>query len=68
MYTNGGKEECKQDIGGKARRKEAIRKTRSRWVDYITMDLKSGMDRTDLAQDMDQWRILVNTVIKLWVP
>jgi hypothetical protein len=36
------------------------------------MDLRgigwSGMDWIDLAQDMDQWRALVNTVINLQVP
>jgi hypothetical protein len=36
------------------------------------MDLRElrwvGMDWIDLAQDRDQWRALVNTVMKLWVP
>jgi hypothetical protein len=27
-----------------------------------------GMDWINLAQDMDQWRVLVNTVMNLWVP
>jgi hypothetical protein len=27
-----------------------------------------GMDWTDLAQDRDQWRALVNTVMNLQVP
>jgi hypothetical protein len=27
-----------------------------------------GMDWIQLAQDRDQWRVLVNTVINLWVP
>jgi hypothetical protein len=26
------------------------------------------MDWTDVAQDRDQWRALVNTVMNLWVP
>jgi hypothetical protein len=28
----------------------------------------NGMDLIDLAQDRDQWRALVNTVMKLRVP
>jgi hypothetical protein len=27
-----------------------------------------GLDKIDLAQDRDQWRALVNTVMNLWVP
>jgi hypothetical protein len=27
-----------------------------------------GMERIDLAQDRDQWRTLMNTVMNLWVP
>jgi hypothetical protein len=45
---------------------------RRRWVDKIKMHLREigwdGMDLIDLAQDRDQWRPLVNTVINLWVP
>jgi hypothetical protein len=36
------------------------------------MDLREirwrGMDWIDLAQDRDQWKALVNTVINVWVP
>jgi hypothetical protein len=36
------------------------------------MDLRDirwgGMDWIDLAKDMDQWRALVNTIMKLQVP
>jgi hypothetical protein len=45
---------------------------RGRWVDNIEMELReigwSGMDWIDLAQDSDQWRALVNTVMNLRVP
>jgi hypothetical protein len=36
---NGGEEECVRVIGGRARGKEATRKTKSRWLDNIRMDL-----------------------------
>jgi hypothetical protein len=38
-------------------------------VDDIKMDLREigwdGVDGIDMAQDRDQWRALVNTVLKL---
>jgi hypothetical protein len=41
-------------------------------VDNNKMDLKElgcgGMDWIDLAQDRDQWRALVSTVMNPWVP
>jgi hypothetical protein len=45
----------------------------SRWcVDNIKKDFREigcdGMDWNDLAQDMYQWRALVNTIMKLRVP
>jgi hypothetical protein len=43
-----------------------------RWVDNIKMDLREkgwdGRDWIKLAQDRDQWRALVNTVMNLRVP
>jgi hypothetical protein len=52
--------------------KRPLGRPRYRWEDNIKMDLKeieSGyMDCIDLAQDRDQWRALVNTVINLRVP
>jgi hypothetical protein len=41
-------------------------------VDNIKMDLRetgwNGVDWIDMDQDGDQWRALVNTVLKLRVP
>jgi hypothetical protein len=41
------------------------------WVDNIKVDLREigwgGMGWVDLAQDRDQWRALVNTVMNLFV-
>jgi hypothetical protein len=43
-----------------------------RWVDNIKMDLREivwdVMDSIDLAQDRDQWRAPVNTVMNFRVP
>jgi hypothetical protein len=41
-------------------------------VDNFKIDLREigcdGMDWIDLAQDRDQWRVVVNTVMNLRVP
>jgi hypothetical protein len=45
---------------------------RCSWVDDIKMNLREigrdGMDWIVVAEGRDQWRALVNTVMKLWVP
>jgi hypothetical protein len=45
---------------------------RRRWVDNIKMDLRdiewNGMAWIDLAQNRNQWRAPVNTVMNLRVP
>jgi hypothetical protein len=42
------------------------------WVDNIKIELREigwdGMDWIELAQDIDQWRALVNTVMNLRLP
>jgi hypothetical protein len=57
---------------GKLEGKRSLGRPRPRWMDNIKMDLREiewdGMDWTDLAQDRDQWRALVNTVMSLRVP
>jgi hypothetical protein len=49
-----------------------LERPRSRWAENIKMDLRAigwdGMDWIDLAQDRDQWRALVKTVMNLQVP
>jgi hypothetical protein len=44
---------------------------RRRWVDNIKINLREigwdGMDCIDLAQNRNQWRVLVNTVMNLRV-
>jgi hypothetical protein len=42
------------------------------WVDNIKIDFREiewdGMDWIHLAQNRDQWRAVVNTVVNLWAP
>jgi hypothetical protein len=67
--TNWGNEEC--TLVGKPEGKRPLRKPRRRWVDNIKMDLREigwdGMDWIKLAQDRDQWRALMSTVMNLRV-
>jgi hypothetical protein len=50
---------------GKPEGKRPLGRLRRRWVENIRWD---GMDWIDLAQDRDQRRALVNTVMNLRVP
>jgi hypothetical protein len=56
----------------KTRRNETTRRHRHRWKDNTKMDLREigcwVLDWIFLAQDKDQWRALVNTVMNLLVP
>jgi hypothetical protein len=65
--TNGEKRNAYRILVGKP-----LGITRRRSADNIKMDLRetgwSGMDWIDLAQDRDQWRALVNTIMNLRVP
>jgi hypothetical protein len=57
---------------GKPEGKRPLGRPRRRWVDNIKMDLREvgwdGVDWIELAQNMDQWMALVNTVMNLRVP
>jgi hypothetical protein len=57
---------------GKLEEKRPLGRSRHRWVDNIKIVLREigwdAMDWIDLAQDRDQWRALVNTMMNLWVP
>jgi hypothetical protein len=67
--TNGGEAEC--ILVGNPEGKRPRGRPRHRWVDNIKTDVREigwgGMDKIDLAQDRDQWKALVNTVMRLWV-
>jgi hypothetical protein len=57
---------------GKPEGKRPLGRPRRKWVDNSKMDLReivwAVMDWIYLAQDRDQWRALVNTVMNLRVP
>jgi hypothetical protein len=58
--------------GGKPEGKRPLGRPRYRWMDTIKIDLRGigwdGMNWIDLAEDRDQWRAFVNTVMDLRVP
>jgi hypothetical protein len=68
----GAKRNASRILVGKAEGKEPLGRPKRRWVDNVKMDLREirrgGMDWTDLAQDRDQWRAIVNTIMNLRVP
>jgi hypothetical protein len=59
-------------ILGNPEENRPLGRPRSGWVDNIKMNLRetgvNGMGWINLAQDRDQWRALVNTVMNHWVP
>jgi transposase len=65
--TNGGKKNVYRIVVRKPEGKRPLGRPRRRLVDNIKMD-RYDMDWIDVAQDGDQWRVLVNTVMNLWVP
>jgi hypothetical protein len=68
----GEKRDAYRILVGKSEGKRPLGRPRRRWEDNIKMVLREigwgGMDWIDLAQDRDQWRALVNTVMNLRVP
>jgi hypothetical protein len=59
-------------VVGKPEGKRPLGRPRRRWENNIGMDLREvkweGVDWTHLAQNTDQWRAVVNTVMNLRVP
>jgi hypothetical protein len=68
----GEKRNAYRILVGQPEGKRPLGRPRRRWVNNIKMDLREtgwdGMDWIDLAQDMDQWRALMNTIMNLRVP
>jgi hypothetical protein len=63
--TTGETRNAYKILVGKPEGKRPLGRPKRRWVDNIKMNLREitrgGVDWIDLAQDMDQWRALVNT-------
>jgi hypothetical protein len=57
---------------GKPEGKRPFGRPRRSWENNVKMDLKEiwwkGVDWIRLAQDRDQWRVILNAVMNLWVP
>jgi hypothetical protein len=68
----GEKRNAYRILVGNPEGKRPLGRPRRKWMDNITMDIREigweGMDWIYLAQDRDQWRALVNTVMNLRVP
>jgi hypothetical protein len=72
-YSTHGKDgKCVQNLILEVWRKEPLGRPTRRWEDNIKMDLWEigfgGTDWIHMAQDMDWWQALGNTVMKLRVP
>jgi hypothetical protein len=68
----GQKRNAYRILVGKPEGKRPLGRPRRRWEDNTRIDLREigwgGMDWIDLAQDRDQWRAHVNTVMNLRGP
>jgi hypothetical protein len=66
------KRNVRRILAGKPEGKRPLGRPICMWVDDIKRHLREigwdGMDRIDLAQDRDQWWVLVNMVLNLRVP
>jgi hypothetical protein len=63
-------EECTEGFVGKLEGKRPPGRPRPTWEDNIKMDIREigySVDWVNLAQDRDQWRVLVDTIMNLRV-
>jgi hypothetical protein len=70
--TNWEKRKAYRLLVGKPEGKRTLGRPRRRWVHNIKIDLREiiwgSTNWIYLAQDRDQWRALVNTVMSVQVP
>jgi hypothetical protein len=61
-----------RNLVGEPEGKSALGRATRKWENNIKMDLREigwgGLDWNDLAQDRDQWRAVLNTVMDFRVP
>jgi len=61
--TCGGEERC--TCSGSLKERDLWKKPRRCWEGNIEMEIVHGdVDRSDLAQDREKWRAIVNAMIK----
>jgi glucose dehydrogenase len=72
VTRKGEKMNTRRILVGKSEGKRPLGRQRRRWMDNIKMVLRGidwgGMNWIDLAQDRNQWRALVDTVMNFRVP
>jgi hypothetical protein len=70
--ANGENRNAYRILMGKPERKRPLGRPKCIWLENIKLYLREiewdGMEWLHLAQDRDQWRALVNTIMNLWVP
>jgi hypothetical protein len=71
IARKGEKRNAYRMLVGKPDGKRPLGRPVRRWIDHIKMDLRElewcDMAWTDLAQDRDQWRALVNRIMNLLI-
>ena len=72
MACMGDRKVAYRILVGKPLGKRLLGRPRPRWDDNIKMDLQKvglgGMERINLVQDRERWRVLVNAVMNIRVP
>jgi hypothetical protein len=70
--THGREENAHNILVGIREGKRSLRRSRRRWEYNIIMDVRETewevVDWIHLAQNMDQWRDIVNTIMNVTVP
>jgi hypothetical protein len=68
----GTKRNAYRILVGNPEGKRSLGRPRRRWVNNHKIDVRqigwNGMDWIDLAQNRDQWRVLVNAEMNLRIP